>query len=800
MRNERVRVEAIKELETVWLCHAIVQANGPMRVDLTIDRRDGTLQKAACTCTSGSHVRCRHVAAVCQALATMNHDTSPVSTTPDAATSVAKPTELPSNASTAISVYCRFIPLYDCVELAFRRRYIDNDGHIFLNDNPLIDRVPAHLYDAISTDDVAWFLANEEHVTRQGDHWYLHGATGRLVLMESLLPSLPKTWKLFVATGLNLTSGSSSPVSFEHEPSGIDFMDFDLDAYMLKQNTTHTALEDSLADMLASGHAEAQFVEVAIAAETTHNLFPSLAGASSADDHEADDHLPEIPSEQTKRYELDAAVRQELLRASGQNQNTQTKPRAATVIDHPPNQEDPPYILKPYQRRGVDWLLTLRKHGLGGILADDMGLGKTLQILASIEERIGTLTTKRPSLIVCPKSLLYNWLRETRRFTPTLRVMLISGDAHERKRQWDDAFLLDVIIVAYPTLLTDISYLEGARFELIALDEAQMVKNPRAKTRRAIKRLEAAQIIAMTGTPLENRALDLWSLTDLVVPDLLGSFADFSKNLKNNDQTLIAADIYARILPIMLRRRKADVLPDLPPRIEESLFVRLSNEQLVLYDQIQSQVKIKIEDDRRSGRLEMQRMQYLAALTKLRQVCNHPGLVLPGAKHSAKLELCMQVVETLRAEGKKVLVFSQFTKMLDILAHALTKNRITWFRLDGKTQNRQQVVDEFNASADPTVFLISLKAGGVGLNLTSAESVILFDPWWNPFAENQAADRAHRIGQENPVTIYRLICEDTIESRVADLQAKKRDLFQALVEGGDHAQLVSTAELIEILE
>ncbi len=444
-------------------------------------------------------------------------------------------------------------------------------------------------------------------------------------------------------------------------------------------------------------------------------------------------------------------------------------------------------LLRPYQATGVEWMHFLRRYRFGGILADEMGLGKTIQALShiSIHSKKGV-----SSLVVCPKTLLHNWEREARTRFPELSVAVVEGTAAERKHiilEANDAPHL--LISSYPLVQRDIEWYKMRKtpFHYLLLDEAQSIKNPRTKNAHAVKAIPAEYRLALTGTPLENGVEELWSVFDFLMPGFLGHYASFQRNfgkpIMEQGNKDVLEHLKSKTSCFMLRRTKGEVLKELPPKIEQTLRVELNDDQSVLYQEVLTRTRSELFSEVEKRGFKRSQIHILAALTKLRQICNHPSLVEPkGVYTSSKLEACLDIVRELKSERRKVLVFSQFTSMLDIIAKSLRDEKIEFAMLTGKTNNRQSLVDSFNSDPSITAFLISLKAGGTGLNLTSADAVVIFDPWWNPAVENQAIDRTHRIGQKKTVNVYRLITSGTIEEKVLLLQNKKRALFEALVE------------------
>ena len=445
-------------------------------------------------------------------------------------------------------------------------------------------------------------------------------------------------------------------------------------------------------------------------------------------------------------------------------------------------------VLRDYQKEGINWFYFLRKYRFAGILADDMGLGKTLQTLVLIEKE---KVKNKPSIVICPKTLLYNWQSEVEKFTPKLKSTVIDGFPKERKKLIKQAKNCDLVITGYASMQKDYEVYDKqqVKFNYCVLDEAQFIKNHATKNAQIVKKINADYRLALTGTPLENSVSEIWSIFDFLMPGFLGSFNAFKRKfqtpiMKHSDK-LALQNLRKKIECFMLRRSKSEVLKELPPKIEQVSRCHLEKAQNILYQEILANVKKEIFDTVKEKGFNKSRIHILAGLTKLRQVCNHPVLLLKDKDYtkyeSAKLNMFMELIDGIVSGKNKVLVFSQFTKMLDILAQELDKNDISYSYLSGKTNKRQDVIKDFNENSDKQVFLISLKAGGTGLNLTSANNVIIFDPWWNPSVENQAVDRTHRIGQKKSVNVYRLIMEGTIEERIVKLQEKKKFLFDNLI-------------------
>ncbi|MCP1095933.1 DEAD/DEAH box helicase [Bacillaceae bacterium OS4b] len=458
-----------------------------------------------------------------------------------------------------------------------------------------------------------------------------------------------------------------------------------------------------------------------------------------------------------------------------------------------PNSLDP--ILREYQENGYKWMKVLAQYGFGGILADDMGLGKTLQSITFILSELPDIRKKRvPVLIVCPSSLTYNWLSEFTKFTPDIQAVVVDGDKTERSKLLKEMKDVDVVITSYPLLRKDIKSFEKEDFHTVFFDEAQAFKNPVTQTARAAKKIKAAHRFALTGTPIENSLEELWSLFHVVFPELFMGLKEYSN--------LSRKQISRRIRPFLLRRMKEDVLGELPEKIESLESMELLPDQKKLYGAYLAKLRHDTLKHLDKDTLRKNRIRILAGLTRLRQICCHPALFVDGYKgSSAKYEQLMQIVEDSKHSGRRVLIFSQFTKMLTIIGRDLALKGQPFFYLDGQTPSKERVeiCNRFN-EGERDIFLISLKAGGTGLNLTGADTVILYDLWWNPAVEEQAADRAHRMGQKNEVQVIKLIARGTIEEKMNELQEKKRHLIEEIIDPGDKSSSALTEEDIrEIL-
>jgi superfamily II DNA or RNA helicase len=448
--------------------------------------------------------------------------------------------------------------------------------------------------------------------------------------------------------------------------------------------------------------------------------------------------------------------------------------------------------LRHYQEDGVSWLNFLHEFELGGILADEMGLGKTVQTLAffqSLKDKRGKKKgAKKPILIVAPTSVITNWSYEIKKFTPEMSSIMLHGPG--RKALFEQIPDTDIVLTSYALLRVDRYDLERYEFSHIVLDEAQNIKNPQAATTKAAKAIRARHRLALTGTPTENRPMELWSIMDFLMPGYLGSYEFFRANierpiLEGGTSVQVAQLLNGKTRPFILRRLKADVEKELPPKIESVLHVDMTPSQRQMYAQILNEVRPKVFDAIKKKGVAGASVSILAALLRLRQVCNHPNSIeafedLAGYD-SGKFNLLKDLTIEALESGRKILLFSQFRGMLNIIRTWLDEQQTKYLYLDGATRNRQELIDQFSQDESVRLFLISLKAGGAGLNLMAADTVIIYDPWWNPAVESQAVDRAHRIGQNKTVSVYRLVTEDSVEQKIMALKEKKSKLVDALV-------------------
>jgi len=593
------------------------------------------------------------------------------------------------------------------------------------------------------------------------------------------LAELPETWDLFVPEDLVDTQVRATPLGvFAKVSSGMDWLDMKLSFGCDGVGVDR----DELRRCLAEGKKYVRLDDGSFASFDPEKIRAML-------DREwelmaATDKNGRLPLNQAGRV-------QELL---SQVEESTVASKARKLFEKLGNIEEiektkKPRLLKaklrPYQEDGLSWLKFIHDIRSGGVLADDMGLGKTLQTLALF---LSVKTKDEPfrAIIVAPTSVVRNWEREIEKFAPSLTVGLWHGsDRQDRKEQAEEA---DILITSYALLRRDIEYLRSLRVDYLVLDEAQHIKNPLSATAQCAKKIAAERRLALTGTPIENRLSEIWSIFDFVSPGLLGPLEKFeqrfSRPIEQGDYKA-AQRLRAVIHPFILRRTKLEVAKDLPEKIEMDSLCELSGDQATVYGQVAAEVRAQVLGEVERVGLAKSQLHILAGLTRLRQAACDPRLLgLPrefGNDDSGKLVALRELLENAVDGGHKVLVFSQFTSMLRLIEGALKEDRIKYEYLDGSTKDRSERIERFQADPTVAVFLISLKAGGTGLNLTAADTVVHFDPWWNPAVEAQATDRAHRIGQDRPVTVYRLIAAGTIEEKILLLKEKKRELVTSVL-------------------
>ena len=593
------------------------------------------------------------------------------------------------------------------------------------------------------------------------------------------ITKLPAEWEKLVPSDLRAVKIRDSSVTPQvRVGSGVDWLSVDV-AFMVNGIAVD---EDELRSALEKGRRLVKLPDGTYAplrAEEVSEVMERMAELV------ANSGPGKIPLAQAGRV-------QELLRLVGTHQSV--TPGAKALFGKLGDTADIEQIAKPrtlkvkefrdYQKRGFSWLVFLHELKTGGILADDMGLGKTLQTIALL----CWLKSKfkddhKPTLVVAPTSVVPNWAREIEKFAPSISTLLWQGgDRHENKSQIEES---DVVLTSYALLRRDEELLQELDFRYVILDEAQHIKNPMSATARAAKKLKSERRLALTGTPIENRLSEIWSILDFVSPGVLGSLKIFEEKyarpVERGDEETIRK-LRAIVRPLVMRRTKAEVAPELPAKIEQEIVVPLADEQAKLYKQMLAKIRASVMSEVDKVGVGKAHIQILAALTRLRQAACDPRLTKLNGEWSddtsGKLNALREIVSEAAQGGHRVLIFSQFVEMLKLIQHAMDEDEITYEYLDGSTKDRQARVDHFNDDDKVNVFLISLKAGGTGLNLTGADTVIHFDPWWNPAVEDQATDRAHRIGQSKVVTVYRLIAKGTVEEKILQLSDKKRSLME----------------------
>ncbi len=535
--------------------------------------------------------------------------------------------------------------------------------------------------------------------------------------------------------------------------------------------------------------------------------FSQLKGIATFAESEEDDTL--------RLNKIFFPVIQELEQAredgSGIPENSPLSMRLKEMLDFESEEIDVPLSphfkasLREYQQKGLEWLWRLRKHNFGGVLADDMGLGKTVQTLALLQNDADTRAggQRIPSVLVVPSSLVFNWYHEIKKFSPELRVFIYSGQ--QRAKSPMLFRMHDIVITTYGTVRVDLEMLRKIEFNYVILDEGQSIKNPDAAISKAVKQLHSKRRLVLSGTPIENSLLDLWSIFQFAIPGLLGTEKHFKENFSNQIEkggnSDAASRLHRLINPFILRRTKEQVAKDLPPKIEQVMPTMMTDEQEAEYEKVKSSFRNEIMQSIETIGLQRSQFLLLRGLTQLRQIANHPKLVNPDyTGSSGKFEQVMSMIQSALDEGHKMLVFSQFVRHLKLVREALEARGISYEYLDGSTdsKSRKDKVNRFESSDETRIFLLSLKAGGLGLNLTSADYVVLLDPWWNPAVEAQAIDRSHRIGQTKTVFSYKFITENTVEEKILKLQERKRRLSRELI--GNEESLVKALDVSDVLD
>ncbi len=594
------------------------------------------------------------------------------------------------------------------------------------------------------------------------------------------ITELPAAWEKRVPDDLARVLVRTTPVSPQMRvSSGVDWLSLDMsfstEGVAVNELELRACLEHGrhLVKLADGSYAPVREEDVA---EILERMAEIEAGVSD---------MSKLPLSQAGRV-------QDLMRLVG---DAKVTPAAKSLFQKLGDVAEIPPVAKPrnlkcanfrdYQKRGFSWLVFLQEVGTGGILADDMGLGKTLQTIALLLWAKNK-SKRKLSLVIAPTSVVSNWAREIEKFAPSLTTVVWQGpDRHELRPELDDA---DVMITSYALLRRDEDFLNTLDMRYVILDEAQHIKNPLSATARAAKALRSERRLALTGTPIENRLSEIWSIFDFVTPGLLGTLKSFEERYArpiDRGDAEAAEKLRTIIHPLVMRRTKSEVAPELPAKIEQEIVIPMADEQAKLYKQMLKQVRDSVLSAVEKQGVNKAQIQILAALTRMRQVACDPRLTnLSGewsADTSGKVQALKEIVEEAVAGGHRLLVFSQFVQMLQLIRQMLDEIGVTYEYLDGSTKDRQERVDRFNGDERINAFLISLKAGGTGLNLTGADTVVHFDPWWNPAVEDQATDRAHRIGQSKVVTVYKLIARDTVEEKILKLSEKKRELVSSVL-------------------
>jgi superfamily II DNA or RNA helicase len=620
---------------------------------------------------------------------------------------------------------------------------------------------------------------------------HLAGQNAVLNFLAREFPKLQREWRVTLDEQLeNRTLKNIERVEprFQITPSGVQWFDLGV-VFATSGGETFSAAEIQRLVLSGQGHTRLKNGKMAVidtgAVEELQEVLLDCAPQQNAGGYRINN---------TQAGFLEATLRQHAdwqVQAPAAWRDRAAKQSGEAKLECPPL-GDLENVLRPYQKHGVAWLRFLRANGFAGILADEMGLGKTLQTLAFLRFVRETQPAVAPMLIVCPTSLVFNWVAEVKKFTPELKILALHGP--DRHARFDQIAASDLVVTSYALIRRDAEKYRGLEFDTVALDEAQHIKNRQTQNAQAVKAVRARHRIVLTGTPLENSVADLWSIFDFLMPGYLGTARDFRERyelpIAKEKNAAAQTRLARRLRPFVLRRLKREVAADLPAKIEQVAYCELTPDQRQVYQQVIEASRKEVLDAVGAQGLAKSRMVVLTALLRLRQVCCDLRLLkldnVKPANASGKLDLFGELLEEVIDGGHRLLVFSQFVGMLALLKEKLAAENIDFCYLDGSTTDRAAVVERFQSDATVPVFLISLKAGGVGLNLTGADTVIHFDPWWNPAVEDQATDRAHRIGQTKVVTAYKLITRDTVEEKILILQNRKREIIQSTI-GGEEA-------------
>ncbi len=619
-------------------------------------------------------------------------------------------------------------------------------------------------------------------------------------------PRLQKEWEVTLEERLERSASQNLErvePRFEINPSGEQWFDLDV-SFTSRSGDRFSAAEIQRLVLSGQSHTRLKNGRIALIDTGAVEELQEVLLDCAPQQHEQGYRL-----QNAQAGFLESSLRERMgwqVNAPSQWRERAAKQSGQTRLDAPPL-GDLESVLRPYQKHGVGWLHFLRENHFGGILADEMGLGKTLQTLAFLQTVLAVQKPqdRAPSLVICPTSLVFNWVAEVQKFTPHLRVLALHGA--QRHGLFAEIRKCDLVVTSYALIRRDAEQYRQTEFDTVVLDEAQHIKNRQTQNAQAVKAVRAKHRLVLTGTPLENSVLDLWSIFDFLMPGYLGSAQDFRERyegpITREKNQEAQARLARRVRPFLLRRLKRDVAQDLPAKIEQVSFCELTEDQRAVYQQVLEASRREVVESVNTQGVQKSRMVILNALLRLRQICCDLRLLklndVDPAKASGKLDLFDELLEEVIDGGHRVLVFSQFVSMLTLLRERLASEGIEYCYLDGSTTDRAEVVDRFQRSSAIPVFLISLKAGGVGLNLTGADTVIHFDPWWNPAVEDQATDRAHRIGQTRVVTSYKLITRGTVEEKILNLQGKKREVIKGILSGEEQLAEALTWEEMQDL-
>lgn len=635
-------------------------------------------------------------------------------------------------------------------------------------------------------------LMEQSPFTRTESGYFLDGEEAEYDFLYHVIPQLEKLVKVYATSAVKarLHTGHASPVVTVDVDERIDWLEFRFDMEWISASDIRHLLKALEEKRKYYRLPNGSLLPLEGAAFQEISSFIDEMGIESADVKGTEIRLPVVRG----LHMIDSERQGDAVRLGRSFRRLLENMRNPDNLDFP-LPDSMARVLREYQKYGFQWLKTLAHYRFGGILADDMGLGKTLQSIAFIVSVLPQIRDRElPALIVAPASLMYNWRNELKKFAPEIRVTIADGSRAERSSVLQQVSKVDVIITSYPLLRRDIKLYAEQQFHTLILDEAQAFKNHTTQTAQAVKAIAARHRFALTGTPVENRLEELWSIFDAVFPEL------FTGRKAFND--LSRETVAKRVRPFLLRRLKTDVLKELPEKIESVQASGLLPEQKKLYLAYLTKLQKDTLKHLNEDGFEKNRIKILAGLTRLRQLCCHPALFVEGyGGSSAKFEQLMELVAEGRSAGKRILVFSQFTEMLGMIGRELGYQGVPYFYLDGDTPaaERVELCNRFN-EGERDLFLMSLKAGGTGLNLTGADTVILYDLWWNPAVEQQAADRAHRIGQKKVVQVIRLVTQGTVEEKMYELQQKKKNLIEEVIRPGEGAlSALSEQEIREIL-